>query len=115
MERIISIARYDIAQKHVLSPQTDGQSEVVNRILETYLRCFIHGKPKQWSQWLHWAEFCYNIVSYSAINMSPFQALYGRTPPSLVRIESHSTSVDSLESLLWLRDAVLDELKMPSY
>ena len=92
-------------------PQIDGQSEVVSRTLETYFRSFIHGKPKEWSQWLYSPESCYNIASHSAINMSPFQALYGRPPPSLVRFESHTASMDSLESLLWLLDAVLDELK----
>lgn len=38
-------------------PQTDGQTEVVNRTMEAYSRCFIQGKPRQWVQWLHWPSF----------------------------------------------------------
>lgn len=45
-----------------------------------------------------------------SINMSPFKALYGRSPPSIVRIGQNCTPVDSLDHLLRERDAILDDL-----
>jgi protoheme ferro-lyase len=37
-------------------PQTDEQTEVVNKSLENYLRCFTQDTPKDWTHWLPWAE-----------------------------------------------------------
>ena len=41
----------------VYHPQTDGQSEVVNRCVEQYVRCFVHQQPRKWYSLLPWAEF----------------------------------------------------------
>jgi hypothetical protein len=64
-------------------PQTDGQTKVVNRCLENYLRCFAGDKPKEWTRWLPWAEWWYNTTYHSATKMIPFEAVYGRPPPIL--------------------------------
>nr|GEW26748.1 putative mitochondrial protein [Tanacetum cinerariifolium] len=37
-------------------PQTDGQTKVVNRCLEGYLRCMTGEQPKKWFEWLPLAE-----------------------------------------------------------
>jgi transposase InsO family protein len=64
-------------------PQTDGQTEVVNRCLENYLHCFAGDKPKEWTRWLPWAEWWYNTTCHSATKMIPFEAVYGLPPPIL--------------------------------
>jgi transposase InsO family protein len=59
-------------------PQTDGQTERVNQILEDMLRsCALSHGPK-WEDSLPYAEFSYNNSYQASLKMSPFEALYGR-------------------------------------
>ena len=47
-------------------PQTDGQTEVAKRIIEQYLRAFVHRKPQSWGHFLLWAEWSYNTSIHSS-------------------------------------------------
>jgi hypothetical protein len=92
-------------------PQTDGQTEVTNRILETYLRCFVCDTPRLWVNFLALAEHWYNTTYQSAIRMTPFEALYGRAPPSIRSYTDSATNVASLDDLLRHRQQVMTILK----
>jgi hypothetical protein len=57
-------------------PHTDGQTEIVNKWVEGYLRNYISGQQRAWVKWLHLGEYCYNTTHHMSIGMTPFQALY---------------------------------------
>ena len=91
--------------------QTDGQTEVVNRGLEQYLRAFVQDNPKTWLFFLCWAEFHYNSSFHSSLKMSPFQALYGRTPLAIPCYTRTSSSIQAVDDILTQRDQLLRTLK----
>ena len=61
-------------------PQTDGQTERVNQVVEGYLRMYCGHKQDDWDELLPFAEFTYNNSHHSSIGMSPFMASRGYTP-----------------------------------
>jgi transposase InsO family protein len=59
-------------------PETYGQIERVNRVIEDMLRMYVMDKPSKWEDYLHLVEFAYNNGYQAYLKMSPFEALYGR-------------------------------------
>ena len=59
-------------------PQTDGQTERINQILEDMLRACALTYSHKWDECLPLAEFSYNNSYQESIKMAPFKALYGR-------------------------------------
>jgi hypothetical protein len=56
-------------------PQTGGQTERVNQILEDMLRACVISFRKNWEKCLSFAEFSYNNSFQSSLGMAPFEAL----------------------------------------
>ncbi|KAL0558790.1 hypothetical protein IC582_003372 [Cucumis melo] len=59
-------------------PQTDGQTERLNQVLEDMLRACALEFPGSWDSHLHLMEFAYNNSYQATIAMAPFEALYGK-------------------------------------
>lgn len=76
------------------------------------LAMFTSDKPKQWAKWLPLAEWSYNTSYHTAIKMTPFEAVYGRTPPSIATYIPGSTITGQFEQELLDRDALVHALKL---
>src|SRR5882757_10582174 len=61
-------------------PQTDGQTEILNRILENYLRAYTSLEQMNWAKLLPSAEFAYNNSRSSSTKITSFMALYSYNP-----------------------------------
>ncbi|PHT78431.1 hypothetical protein T459_16483 [Capsicum annuum] len=61
-------------------PQTDGQTERVNGLLECYLRHFVSANQKDWSRLLDTAQFSYNLQRSESTGRSPFELATGQQP-----------------------------------
>ncbi|KAK1662864.1 hypothetical protein QYE76_051023 [Lolium multiflorum] len=61
-------------------PQTDGQTEVVNRTLSQLLRSMIKKNLKEWEECLPHVEFAYNRAVHSTTELCPFEVVYGFKP-----------------------------------
>ncbi|KAG0153712.1 hypothetical protein PDIDSM_2367 [Penicillium digitatum] len=61
-------------------PETDGQTERANAVLEQYLRAYVSYLQDDWSEWLLLAEFTANSHYSESTRVSPFYANYGFHP-----------------------------------
>lgn len=101
----------DVTMSTAYHPQTDGQTEVVNRCLESYLRSMVFERPTTWLKWLSLAEFWYNTNFHTAIETTPFRALYGYAPPIHVPYVPRDSNVADVDERMIAREEVIRVLK----
>lgn len=92
-------------------PQTDGQTEIVNKCVEGYLQCFVSDKPKEWVMWVPLAEWWYNTNYHCSTKFTPFEVVYGTQPPRLLPYELGTTKVAAVDETLHTREQMLVLLK----
>ncbi|KAF1319473.1 Pol protein, partial [Globisporangium splendens] len=62
----------DLAMSSADHPETDGQTERVNRVVEDILRSTAVDHPRDWSRWLPYAEFAINSSEHASTAVTPF-------------------------------------------
>jgi hypothetical protein len=92
-------------------PQIDGQTEFVNKFLETYFRCFSSKRKNYWAQWLPLVEWWYNTSYHTTTCMTPFEEVYGKNPPFVLSYMLGFLKVQVVYQTLTIREAILRTLK----
>jgi hypothetical protein len=76
-----------------------------------YLRCLTGDRPRQWLQWLPWAEYIFNTAYQSSLLDTPFRIVYGRDPPSLRSYEPGETRVAAVARTMEERAEFLADVR----
>lgn len=110
-KELFRVHKITLAHSTAYHPQSDGQTEVLDRCLETYLRCFTLEAPTTWAKWLPLAQLWYNTSHHSSLKMSPYQALFGRPPPDYIHYHPKDSSNQAVDSVLREREVAVQLLK----
>ena len=78
--RLLELMGIHANRSSAFHPQTDGQTERLNSVLEQYLRMYCDYQQTDWASLLPMAEFSYNNSKHSATTQTPFYANYGFHP-----------------------------------
>ncbi|GJP67944.1 hypothetical protein CLOP_g24702, partial [Closterium sp. NIES-67] len=79
-KELMSLLGTKLAMSSAYHPQTDGQTERLNQIVEQLLRAACRDEISKWDLHLPILEFAYNNATHAAIGQTPFFLCYGRHP-----------------------------------
>jgi hypothetical protein len=110
-KRFMQLLGVNLNLSSAFHPQTDGSTEVINQVIEQYLRVFCSYQQDDWCSLLPTCEFAYNNSVVSTTEMTPFFANTGRHPifdSSVVRLPS---TVPSAEEHVKIMTTINEDLR----
>ena len=110
-QELMKLQGIQLAMSSAYQPQIDGQTEVVNKSLDHYLRAIAADKPASWVEWLPLAEFWFNTNFHTSLKLTTFEVLYGYPPPRLMDYVPGTTKVESVDAHLKSRQQLTSLLR----
>ena len=99
-KRLMDLCGIKLKMSTSRHPQTDGASEIMNRMVENYLRCYCSYNQDDWDHLLPAAEFAYNSAVSEDLGTSPFELDIGWKPKSALEfISGPGSFVQSVDEL----------------
>ena len=111
LQTLFSLSSTKLRMSSAYHPQTEGQTEVTNQVVEQYLCTVVHRKPTTWGRFLLWAEWSYNTFVHSATGLTPFEVTFGHKPPNYPHYVEGTAKVEVVDELLSQREAVFALLR----
>ena len=86
-EHVCALLGMDRCMSSAFHPQTDGQTERMNRVVEEMLRAYIKPDQSDWAEHLPMVEFAINDAWCEATQSTPFFLNHGQHPITPVELE----------------------------
>jgi hypothetical protein len=93
-------------------PETDGQTERTNRVIEEVLRHFIDSDHVQWEELLPLAAFAMNNAKNSSTGETPFFLNHGSHPSTPVTLGLPQSKLPTLDTVFTDLDTTLSRIKL---
>ena len=115
------LLRTSLDMSSAYHPQTDGQTEVINRALGDLLRCLVGDNICSWDSVLFQAEFAQNHAVNRSTGYSPFHVVYGFLPRGPIDLSiapdqtrSHGRACDMIDDFANIHQKVKANLEVAS-
>jgi hypothetical protein len=95
MRELYKLLGIKLATSMTYHPQTNGQTERVNQVLEGYLRIFTSRRQDDWDDFLPTGEFQYNNMVHSLTEQTPFMVDTGRHPRMGFELQQPRSTLES--------------------
>ena len=90
MREVCHLLNIKQAMSTAYHPQSDGQTERANRVLEEMLRQYVSPNHDDWDEHLDMAEFAINDAWQESVKETPFMLNYGQHPLKFLSLQTHS-------------------------
>jgi len=107
-KELFSIQGVNLHYSTAYHSHTDGQTEIVNKGIEHYLRCITGDIPNQWARWLPLVEWWYNTNYHSSTKMTPYEIVYGFPPPIHIPYFPRDSAIASVDEYLSTKEEVIN-------
>ncbi|GKC21779.1 retrovirus-related pol polyprotein from transposon 17.6 [Tanacetum coccineum] len=90
-------------------PMSQGKSALL--VVDRLSKCMTGETPKDWVKWIPLAEYWYNTNYHSALDTTPYEVVYGQTPPMHIPYMAKDSLVEVVDRTLQAREQVVQLLK----
>ena len=90
MREVCRLLKFQQAMSTAFHPQTDGQTERANRVLEEMLRQYVSPFHDDWDEHFDMVEFAINNAWQQSVQDTPFMLTYGQHPLTYLTLQTHS-------------------------
>jgi len=84
---------------------------MLNRVIEQYLRAFVHSRQGTWGKYLPWVEWSHNSAWSTSTGSTLYEITYGRKPFTYPEYLAETSKIDAVDALLVDREMTFQAIR----